>query len=177
MKKLIFTLCIFSLIMFITTSLSAQSSSGSNESPYQTAIGLRAAWGVAGSLKHFISENDALEATVNFRNYGYLGFSYNSIRISGYYQRHNYIPDLEIKNLRWYYGAGAYIGFYGGKWSNVYNTGNNFFLGISGVLGLDYKFEELPINISLDWIPSLNIIGSGDNFSAQGGGIAVRYTF
>ena len=48
-------------------------------------------------------------------------------------------------------------------------------MGIDGVLGLDYKFKDAPINISLDWQPSVTLIGASS--SPAYGGIAVRYTF
>jgi hypothetical protein len=49
--------------------------------------------------------------------------------------------------------------------------------GIDGVVGLDYKFKKLPLNVSLDWQPSLELITPGAEFQAGRGGIAVRFAF
>jgi hypothetical protein len=35
---------------------------------------------------------------------------------------------------------------------------NTTFFGAQGVVGLDYKFASIPINISLDWKPELNLV-------------------
>ena len=46
-----------------------------------------------------------------------------------------------------------------------------------GNLGLDYKFDNTPINISADWVPTI-YIGSGylSGFGGGYGALAVRYT-
>ena len=48
-------------------------------------------------------------------------------------------------------------------------------LAVNGVLGIDYTFQDLPINISLDTGPVVQLIGNRNLFS-WGGGLAVRYT-
>jgi hypothetical protein len=45
-----------------------------------------------------------------------------------------------------------------------------------GVLGLDYKFVNLPLNLSLDWKPELNIV-SDINFEPAAIGFTARFTF
>jgi hypothetical protein len=49
-------------------------------------------------------------------------------------------------------------------------------LGAQGVVGLDYKFQQVPINLSLDWKPELNLVDNV-NFEAAAVGLAVRFTF
>ena len=46
----------------------------------------------------------------------------------------------------------------------------------TGIIGLDYKFEEAPINVTLDWKPELNLI-STIAFESSGIGLSIRYTF
>src|SRR6185503_15865875 len=48
----------------------------------------------------------------------------------------------------WFYGAGAYVGFENG----------DTYLGPTGIIGLDYKFTNAPINLSLDWKPELDFL-------------------
>jgi hypothetical protein len=161
-KNLILTLVFFS--MFIcATKLSAQTD-------YKTAIGARLGWGFGGSVKHFINDKAALEGVVRFRSFGITGFtSYSYINISGMYQQHNDIQS--VSGLKWYYGGGATVGLYSGDF-----IGTSTQFGIIGCLGLDYKFDGTPINISLDWLPSF-FFSTGTGFGGDGGGLAVRYTF
>ncbi|MFZ1257293.1 MAG: hypothetical protein WAR77_13120, partial [Saprospiraceae bacterium] len=63
---------------------------------------------------------------------------------------------------------------------DVYYPNNDFSsssFGLSGCLGLDYKFADYPINLSADWIPTFFINGFGDGFGAGYGALAVRYVF
>jgi hypothetical protein len=90
------------------------------------------------------------------------------MRITGLYEIHG--PITGAKGLQWYIGPGAHIGFYNTK------NGGGTFIGIDGVLGLDYKFNGAPINISLDWQPSFEF-GDGHGFAGSWGGLGIRYTF
>lgn len=128
---------------------------------YTTAAGIKFSPS-ALSVKHFLSEGTAVEGL------GYLWSK--AFRITALYEVHH---DLDIvDNLRWYYGGGAHVGFYASKYGG--GTG----IGIDGVLGLDYKLSELPLNLSLDWQPSFEFGNSyGNGFTGNWGGIAVRYTF
>ena len=80
--------------------------------------------------------------------------------------------------LKWYVGPGAHIGIYNDQYRNRYGdqyTGGAF-IGIDGVLGLDYKFDKAPINLSLDWQPSIEF-GTTNGFQPGWGGFGIRYTF
>jgi hypothetical protein len=44
------------------------------------------------------------------------------------------------------------------------------------VLGLDYKFANIPLNLSLDWKPELNLV-SDINFEPAAVGFTARFTF
>jgi hypothetical protein len=147
------------------------------QTEYDASVGLRAAWGFAVTGKKFISDQGAIEGIVNYRRWGFLGsFSYSRITITGLYQHHNPLDDV-IPGLSWYYGGGAFVGFYGGSDWDAFdgsNDGSTYF-GIAGNLGVDYAFEGIPLNISVDWIPGIGISGYGSGFGGEGGGVAVRY--
>jgi hypothetical protein len=49
-------------------------------------------------------------------------------------------------------------------------------IGVDGQIGLEYVFEEIPLNLSIDWKPAFNIIGI-TNFWAGDAALSVRYTF
>lgn len=148
--------------------------SQSMDQTYTTALGIKV-WGDGAgvSLKHFISSNRALEG---------IGFFWNGgARITGLYEFHFDIAGAP--GLKWYVGPGVHVGFYNdgyNRYNNFNNNNNNYrggsFVGIDGVLGLDYKFNRAPINLSLDWQPSIEF-GSGRTFNGAWGGLGIRYTF
>ena len=154
MKKPII-LSVFSLVFFITTA-AAQS----NGKEYTTALGVKFLDGAGITLKHFIKDNTALEGIGFFWSHG--------TRITGLYELHYDISGAP--GLKWYVGPGAHLGFYNTKF------GNASFAGIDGVLGLDYKINNAPLNLSLDWQPSFEF-GTGRGFTGSWGGFAIRYTF
>ncbi len=141
---------------------------------YDHAAGLRLAWGFGGTYKHFVNEKIAAEAIVNFRSRGTFGLRYRSTRITGVVTMHNSLEDV-AEGLQWYVGGGAFVGFWSGAYSEYY-TGRSTQIGIAGNIGLDYKFADLPLNVSLDWMPGLALTG-GAGFAGGAGGLAVRYTF
>ena len=50
------------------------------------------------------------------------------------------------------------------------------YIGAAGIVGLIYKFDQLPLNISLDWKPELNII-TNVAFEGSAVGVSARFTF
>lgn len=134
---------------------------------YNTGIGLRGGFYSGVSVKHFISSYDALE--------GVIATHHSGLFLAGMYQRH--AGAFDVPGLNWYYGGGAHLGFYNAKHSSWFkdDTGSFTILGGMGVVGLEYKIEEIPISIGLDLTPALNIIGhSGFWFGA---GVTIRYVF
>ncbi len=135
-------------------------------SDYKTALGFKVYPG-AISIKHFTKSNVAIEGLGYFWNYG--------SRITGLYEFHGNVNGAP--GLKWYAGPGAHIGFWNDKWKNEYsNRDNGVAIGIDGVLGLDYKINGAPINLSIDWQPSFNLIGY-NYFEGGWGGLAMRYAF
>lgn len=166
MKNLIYSIYVLLVLIGISNSVSAQS--------YDNAVGLRLAWGVGGTYKHFFSDKIAAEGIVNFRSRGTLGFRYSSTRITALVSLHQPLEEV-TEGLQWYVGGGAFAGFWSGAYSRVYDY-NTTQVGVSGVIGLDYKFADLPINVSVDWMPGIALVGGG-GFIGSSGGLAVRYTF
>jgi hypothetical protein len=136
---------------------------------YRTAIGVKVWDGGGISVKHFTHERGALEGIAYIWDQGF--------RITGLYEYHGNIGGAP--GLRWYVGPGAHVGFYdNGKNDDNYNDGNdgNTYFGIDGVLGLDFKFNKVPINVSIDWQPVFEF-GDGRGFYGNWGGLGIRYAF
>ncbi|MBC7849959.1 MAG: hypothetical protein H7Y31_09485 [Chitinophagaceae bacterium] len=159
MNKLV---AILTVLIICTVSANAQPEGSS----YKTAIGVKFYPG-AITLKHFTRTNRALEGLAYFWEDGF--------RFTGLYEIHGDINGAP--GLKWYVGPGAHIGFWSDKWKDRWpDRDNKVALGIDGVLGLDYKIKGAPLNLSIDWQPSFNLIGYS-YFESGWGGFAIRYTF
>ncbi len=135
-----------------------------SQSGYKQAIGIKFPGGFSATYKNFVTSKNAIEVQATFWNKG--------MRIAGLYEFH--FPIQGAENLQWYVGPGVHIGSWNNTNKVVYNSSTD--LGIDGVIGLDYKLKNAPVNFSLDWQPSFSLLGNSGANTAFGG-IAVRYTF
>ena len=139
--------------------------SGYSQANYDQAIGVRLIGGTTISYKNYFSNNNNVELQVSFWKHG--------TRVAGLYE-FNY-PISGMNGLNFILGPGVHFG----RWNKTYrdnheNKGSEF--GIDGIIGLDYGFPKIPINISVDWQPSI-ILSGGSDFTPNLGGIGLRYTF
>ena len=160
MKKIIFIVSA-ALVIGSFTTLSAQN--------YQTALGVRLSSASAFvnnsiTIKHFISEKVAIEGLLSFGD---------PLAIGVLVEKHK---PLSAQGLTYFYGAGGYLAFIKKVNTNTQKTSTDTNIGAQGVIGLDYKFSNVPLNISLDWKPELNII-SDINFEPAAIGFTARFTF
>jgi hypothetical protein len=135
---------------------------------YDNAVGLRLWYYPGITFKHHISEPGALEFILDTH--------FGAFNITGLYEHH--FP-LGPENLNLYVGGGAHVGYYRynpdrTKYWGQYNGGA--FLGIDGIVGIEYTFDAAPINLSLDWKPAFNVLGYRQ-FWGDGGALSVRYAF
>ena len=102
-------------------------------------------------------------------------FSLDGFRATILYE--TYAPIEGNENLSWYVGYGGHLGIWSETWkkNNPDHTAG-IAVGVDGILGLDYKVKSIPLNISVDWQPSFNFVGSS-YFESGWAGIGVRYTF
>jgi hypothetical protein len=170
MKKIFLSVSCF-ICFGAITSLSAQEAANTSAigTDYKTAVGIRLSNNApivanAITLKHFLNDKTAIEGFFSFSDPFSLGALLEV-----------YKP-LSTPGLRWFYGAGAYLGFGKEYDPNKQRNVNTNYFGGQGVVGLDYKFASVPINISLDWKPELNLI-SDINFEPAAIGFSARFTF
>lgn len=72
---------------------------------------------------------------------------------------------LNGEAFNWYLGVGP----------STY-LGDSFWLGISGEIGLEYRFSSVPIAIGADWRPTLWVVEE-TRFGADSFGLNVRFIF
>lgn len=122
---------------------------------YKMAIGLKGGYPSLGGLnaKKMLTRSTAAEFSIG-------GFG-GGLYLSGLFELQKPLP--EPTGLDWYLGAGPTVGF-----------GNSFYLSANGVIGLDYTFQDFPLNIALDSGPVIQLIGTTQLFT-WGGGFAIRY--
>lgn len=136
---------------------------------YKTALGVRLSSSNAMvnnsiSFKQFISEKAAIEALFSFGD---------PLALGALLELHK---PLAPAGLSWYYGGGGYLAFAKKYDANKQREVTDPNFGAQGVVGLDYKFANIPLNLSLDWKPELNIV-SDINFEPAAIGFTARFTF
>jgi hypothetical protein len=133
---------------------------------YKTALGLRAVPGAGFTVKHNLNSKASIE--------GILGTRWRGVHLTGLYQV-NY-PVFTEPGFRFYMGAGAHIGFWNGRYNPWWDEKDesHAVFGIDGQIGLEYTFNEIPLNLSVDWKPAINLVGSS-NFWGDEFGLSIRY--
>ena len=131
---------------------------------YRTGIGLKLGNPYGLTVKHFLNESNALEGVLASNYQGFVAMAfYENEHWTGWYP-----------GINWFWGFGGHIGF----WDNspwVSGDGGGV-LGADFIIGLEYTFDEVPINLQLDIIPSINLIGD-TGWNGPLGGLSVRYVF
>ncbi len=147
------------LMMFFFTSLiQAQD--------YKSAIGAKLGYGLIASYKTFLNEKAAIDI--------FGGIRWGGLAAGAYYLNHT--PIKSVDRLTWYWGFGGSFTTWDFGISDTY-----YEIGVSGVLGLDYTFDEIPLNVSVDWAPtfvvadSYDFSGSYNRFRSGYGALTARY--
>jgi hypothetical protein len=137
-----------------------------NAQTYQTALGAKFYTGdgsIGGvNVRHSTAANTALEGSLLFFNGG--------IGIEGLYEYQGPISGAE--GLQYFVGGGAMLGFgTGPRVDGNRNNSTTFALRLTG--GVDYKFADAPIDVSLGLDPFFYLAPyTGSNLSL---GIGLRY--
>jgi len=150
MKK---TTLLFAIILMAAAGLKAQT--------YETAVGAKFYTGDGSmgglNIRHSTSEHTALEGSLLFQS--------GAVGIEGLYQYQGPITGAE--GLQYFVGGGGFLAFGSGR----YNNSTAFALRLTG--GVDYKFADAPIDISLAFDPFFYLAPyTGSNLAL---GIGLRY--
>lgn len=129
----------------------------------EQALGLRlgsgSAFGGEISYQKFIADQKRIELDL-----GFIGNeNYNGVALTGI---HQWVWDLDDlgDGFAWYAGVGAGIRVF-----------NGIGAGINGQIGIEYKFEGIPIQLSIDARPGW-YVGNANGFG-YGAALGVRYVF
>ncbi len=139
MKKVI-----LSAFMLIGLAFSAHSQDIS-----KNALGLRLGdndgFGGEVTYQRGLSKNNRLELDLGWRNSN----DVDAFKLVGLYQ---WVWDID-NNFNWYAGAGAGLG----SWSSNYSGGSDSgtMLLAAGDIGIEYKFDEIPLLLSFDFRPEI----------------------
>ena len=148
----------FLSICFLISSLFSYSQSNS----YTTVVGIKGGFPGYGSInaKHNLGGSKFIEASMGGLSRGTYG---NGFYLLGDFEINNPLKD----GFLWYYGAGGMLG--------VSSFANSSYLHVApnAVAGIEYVFEDLPLNISLETGPYV-FITPNIGF-VWGGGLALRY--
>jgi hypothetical protein len=136
------------------------------QAPYSSAFGGRIEMNsnnqfLGFTYKHFTGASKSYEIIA-------LSDFSSGLEFYGLYQYNGMIPDFPPK-LRWVIGGGANLG----SWNN-----DHIVFGLTGMLGVEYSFDEIPLNLGLDWKPVLDLVTNNHagRFFPTKFGISIRYT-
>jgi hypothetical protein len=119
-----------------------------------------------------ISNQFGITGKYNYRSNtwieGIVDIGSHEISLSGLFEQYYETPFS--RNLNWFVGGGPYLGF----WGN--GNSSNAWLGVKGVLGVCYNFNDIPVDLSFDWMPEFQLVSKfTPTFNVFG--LSVRYTF
>lgn len=151
--------------------------SGQAQDISKNALGLRLGdndgFGGELSYQRGLGDNNRLELDLGWRNSN----DVDAFKLTGLYQ---WVWNIE-GGFNWYAGVGGGIG----SWSYDRRIGNNrvedsgTFLFAAGDIGIEYNFQEAPIQLSLDFRPELYF--NSDDFRNDSFGpdiaLGIRFRF
>ncbi len=130
-------------------------------------MGGKLGYGLIASYKAFLNEKSAVDV--------FGGLRWGGVAFGAYYLNHT--PISSVSGLQWYWGFGGSFT----TWDYGLLSRNYYELGGSGVIGLDYAFDDFPLNLSIDWAPTVVLLSNAESDWALGrfrggyGAVTARY--
>jgi|WetSurMetagenome_2_1015567.scaffolds.fasta_scaffold00005_116 hypothetical protein len=158
MKKIFL---LFLLVLLLKTASPAQ--------PYKTSAGLRIGFPYGLTVKHFVDRYNAFEliAAANIRGYIVAGLFENEHRINN------------RSGVYLYWGLGVHGGFVDGSKNTFVYMKETYIgpvAGVDAVVGIDYSLRKIPLNLSFDLIPGVNLAGY-TGWNGLNAALSLRYVF
>jgi hypothetical protein len=160
----ILKISLVSLLLFFITSSYSQDFA-------QNAVGLRFGggngFGTEVTYQRALGEGNRLEVDLGWNS----DDDFDGFKLVGLYQWVWYLDG----NFNWYAGAGGGLGSY--DYDNPIGPDvNDTFLLFAGQVGIEYNFDEIPLQLSLDTRPELGLGDISDDLDF-GIALGVRYRF
>jgi hypothetical protein len=144
---------------------------------YKNAVGVRAGGTSGITFKHFFNTGHAFEAI--------LGIWPNALGFTALYEKH---AGTGIDGLKFYYGGGGHITAETGNYyyrthrsahrEYEYRYGvNGMGIGIDGIAGIEYKIGVIPLALSFDLKPYLEVSNYGIVFTAIDPALGIKIAF
>lgn len=166
------------LVMIISTGAIAQGQAkpSINSYTYKNAVGLRAGETSGITYKHMFDNSTAFEGILSVWPY--------TLGITGLYEKN---INMGEPGLNFYFGGGGHMNLGGARYRTYYLYGRREYvyvrrsgdiaLGIDGVVGLEYKFKPIPLAISADIKPYLEISTYGYRYTTLDPSIGLKLAF
>lgn len=135
------------------------------------AVGLRLGsndgFGAEVSYQKKLSADNRLEFDLGWRNSNKV----NAFKLAGIYQ---WVWNID-GGFNWYAGVGGGLGSY--SFDSTVEKENGTFVFVAGNIGIEYNFEEAPIQLSLDFRPEFGGKGYFKNSYGSDIALGIRYRF
>ncbi|TND08322.1 MAG: hypothetical protein FD123_2353 [Bacteroidetes bacterium] len=175
--KTIYRFSGITVIMLTSFCAGAQTANGTGSSDYKTAVGIRAGGTSGLTFKRFTGSGNAFEVIAGAWSYGF--------SVTGLYERH---ANAGAPGLNWYYGGGAHVAaetgwvyyrnyYYDRRYDYFYRAGNDFGIGVDGIIGLEYKIKPIPFAVSLDLKPFVEVNTAGGAYLGFDPGLGIKVAF
>lgn len=172
--KITFSLCLITLFTFTTSAQNSDERSRNNSNISRHAIGLRIGdgdgFGTEISYQRGLSSNNRLELDFGWRD----GKNYDGFKFTGIYQ---WVWTIE-SGFNWYAGVGAGVGSYSydkDRRDDRDDDSETFFL-VAGQVGIEYNFDGIPLQLSLDTRPGFGFGNRNNDFDFDIA-LGIRYKF
>jgi hypothetical protein len=181
MRTPVKALILLAFALGIGNNLNAQyQKQGATTDPdFKNAFGIRFGPTSGITYKHKFSSYNAMEII--------LGTYPHAIGVTGLYERY-FLTNVD--GLNFYLGAGAHIarGYYS-SWGYSYNPDKDQYyyytrsyhygpvLGIDAIGGAEYKFQNVPVALSLDFKPYAEFYRGNGPYTRLDPGLGVKFTF
>lgn len=142
------------LMVSLAGTAKAQQAAGQLEAGVRLGLPL----GVTG--RYFFTDRSAVEGIVGLYN--------RTASLTDLYQYHWDLSALTVPGFGWYAGGGAHLG------TRRIDGSSTFLAGVDGIAGINYVFDKIPLNLSLDWKPAIHFTTSSELADF---GVSARYIF
>jgi hypothetical protein len=122
----------------------------------QTGVGIRLGTDPGITVKHFVTEKGAIE--------GILHTGYRGLLVTGLYEWHT--PFSNPAGFKFYAGLGGHLGVFNHyvrvhhhnhiHHDDIVYSDSHASFGPDGIIGLEYYFTEIPLNLGLDLKPAID---------------------